>query len=214
MLLEKIKNQSAHVVVIGIGYVGLPLVVEFARAGFAVTGYDKDARKVRLLAAGESYIGDIPTEDLAPHVKTREAARLDAIRARPRRGRRVVVCVPDAAQQDQGPGHALHRRRDRRDRAPPARGHAHRARVDDVPGHDARGARPEAHAAGLRARQGRLRRVLARARRPGQPEVRHAQHAQGHRRRHARVPRGRARALRADHRDASSPSRAPTPRRW
>ena len=38
MLLEKIKDQSAHVVVVGIGYVGLPLVVELARAGFRVTG--------------------------------------------------------------------------------------------------------------------------------------------------------------------------------
>ena len=55
-VVAKINDKSARVVVIGIGYVGLPLVVEFARAGYQVTGYDKDEVKVRLLNAGESYI--------------------------------------------------------------------------------------------------------------------------------------------------------------
>ena len=53
-LRSKIDRREATVVVIGIGYVGLPLVVEFARAGFSVIGYDKDREKVRLLSAGES----------------------------------------------------------------------------------------------------------------------------------------------------------------
>ena len=74
-LLEKIRAKSARVVVMGIGYVGLPLVAEFARAGFRVTGLDKDDRKVRALNAGESYIQDVPETDLAPHVR---AGRLDA----------------------------------------------------------------------------------------------------------------------------------------
>jgi len=65
-LLQKIETKSARIVVIGVGYVGLPLVAEFARAGFRTTGLDKDAEKVRLLNAGESYIADVPTGDLAP----------------------------------------------------------------------------------------------------------------------------------------------------
>ena len=68
-LIQKIENKTARVVVIGIGYVGLPLVLEFARAGFRVTGYDKDQEKVRLLEAGESYIGDVAGGDLAPFVR-------------------------------------------------------------------------------------------------------------------------------------------------
>ncbi|HMI84017.1 MAG TPA: NAD(P)-binding domain-containing protein, partial [Polyangiaceae bacterium] len=67
--ITKINDKSARIVVIGIGYVGLPLVVEFARAGYRVIGYDKDPAKVQLLNSGESYIGDIASQDLAPLVK-------------------------------------------------------------------------------------------------------------------------------------------------
>ena len=73
-LIEKIKRHEGRVVVIGIGYVGLPLVVEFATAGFHVTGYDKDERTVRLLNKGQSYIEDIPTETLEPLVRSGKRA--------------------------------------------------------------------------------------------------------------------------------------------
>ena len=53
---------------IGVGYVGLPLLVELARAGFRATGYDKDRDKVRLLGMGESYIADVPSATLRPLV--------------------------------------------------------------------------------------------------------------------------------------------------
>ncbi len=101
-LSEKIASKSAHVVVMGIGYVGLPLVAEFARAGFRVTGYDKDPEKVRLLAAGESYIDDVSSGELAPHVaagKLRSSmdpavlAEADAI----------VVCVPTPLNKTKDP---------------------------------------------------------------------------------------------------------------
>lgn len=65
-LLEKIEKREARVVVVGIGYVGLPLVVELARAGFHVTGFDKDAAKVKSLNAGVSYIEDIKSAELLP----------------------------------------------------------------------------------------------------------------------------------------------------
>src|SRR5260221_14384628 len=92
-LLAKIASKQAHVVVIGIGYVGLPLVAEFARAGFRVTGLDNDPAKVRLLNAGESYIADVPSSDLAPYVK---AGLLDATtdRAVLAKADAVIVCVP------------------------------------------------------------------------------------------------------------------------
>jgi UDP-N-acetyl-D-glucosamine dehydrogenase len=101
-ILEKISERSAHVVVIGIGYVGLPLVAEFARAGFRVTGLDNDPRKVKALNAGESYIPDVPTADLAPHVAhgrlraTGDAAVL-------READAVVVCVPTPLNKTRDP---------------------------------------------------------------------------------------------------------------
>src|SRR5687767_11643691 len=64
-LLEAIRSKRARVGIIGLGYVGLPLAVEFARAGFDVTGFDVDASKVSLINAGKSYIPDVPDEDLA-----------------------------------------------------------------------------------------------------------------------------------------------------
>ena len=65
-ILDKIAQRRARVVVIGTGYVGLPLIIELAKAGFPVTGYDKDVEKVRMLGRGESYIDDIPSSSLAP----------------------------------------------------------------------------------------------------------------------------------------------------
>jgi len=67
-LLERITNRTAKVGVVGLGYVGLPLAVEFAQAGFTVTGIDLDARKVGELNRGESYIQDVPTSAVAPLV--------------------------------------------------------------------------------------------------------------------------------------------------
>jgi UDP-N-acetyl-D-glucosamine dehydrogenase len=100
--ISKISDKSAHVVVIGIGYVGLPLVVEFARAGYRVTGYDKDPGKVQLLNSGESYIGDIASQDLAPLVKkgllsaSSDPAVLKDADA-------VVVCVPTPLNKTKDP---------------------------------------------------------------------------------------------------------------
>ena len=92
-LREKIQARSAQVVVIGVGYVGLPLVVELASAGFTVTGYDKDREKIRLLGQGESYIGDIPSSVLKPLI---DAGRLKASSDPDVLGTAdaIIVCVP------------------------------------------------------------------------------------------------------------------------
>jgi UDP-N-acetyl-D-glucosamine dehydrogenase len=101
-LLKKIEDRSARVVVVGIGYVGLPLVVELAEAGFHVTGYDKDPEKVRLLNEGVSYIGDISTEKLA-HL--RKTARLDATLDTSvlSEADAVIVCVPTPLNKTKDP---------------------------------------------------------------------------------------------------------------
>ena len=64
-LISAIGDRSARVGVIGLGYVGLPLAMEFARAGFTVTGIDVDAAKIESIRAGKSYITDISDDDLA-----------------------------------------------------------------------------------------------------------------------------------------------------
>ncbi len=65
-LIEKIQSKKAQIGVIGLGYVGLPLVIEFCKAGFRVTGFDIDDTKVALLAKGQSYIKHIDASRLAP----------------------------------------------------------------------------------------------------------------------------------------------------
>ncbi|MBF0207633.1 MAG: nucleotide sugar dehydrogenase [Oligoflexia bacterium] len=62
--LQKIKNRQVKVGVIGLGYVGLPLAIEFARAGFNVVGVDIAKEKVDQLSRGESYILDVKDEDV------------------------------------------------------------------------------------------------------------------------------------------------------
>jgi UDP-N-acetyl-D-glucosamine dehydrogenase len=68
-LLKRIERKEARLGVIGLGYVGLPLAVEFARAGFHVVGYDVDKNKVASLNEGVSYIPDVPSEHLHDVVK-------------------------------------------------------------------------------------------------------------------------------------------------
>ena len=75
ILEEKIRTRRARVGIVGLGYVGLPLAVEFAKAGFSVTGIDISEEKTRRVNAGDSYIGDIPSSTLAPLV---ESGRLRA----------------------------------------------------------------------------------------------------------------------------------------
>jgi len=68
-VLGKIQDRSAVIGVIGLGYVGLPLAVEFAKAGFHVIGYDVSDRVCKLLMRGESHIQDVPASEVAALVK-------------------------------------------------------------------------------------------------------------------------------------------------
>ena len=62
--IERFKNKSLKVGIIGLGYVGLPLGLEFAIKGFDVIGFDVDEKKIPLLMKGESYIKHIPEEKI------------------------------------------------------------------------------------------------------------------------------------------------------
>src|SRR3970040_222800 len=67
-LLSTIRARRAVVGVVGLGYVGLPLAMEFARAGFHVIGFDVSERVVRDVMAGHSHIHGLPDETVAAHV--------------------------------------------------------------------------------------------------------------------------------------------------
>lgn len=101
-LLEKLRTRSAHIVVMGIGYVGLPLVSEIARAGFEVTGLDTDARRVELLGRGVSYLLDVPSAELAAHVAQRRM-RATTDETVIREADVVIVCVPTPLNKTREP---------------------------------------------------------------------------------------------------------------
>jgi len=101
-LLEKLQMKTARIGVVGLGYVGLPLAVEFAHAGFHVTGLDIDQRKVDKLNAGESYIQDIPTAVLKPLV---DSGMLDATSdfSKIRELDTINICVPTPLSKAKDP---------------------------------------------------------------------------------------------------------------
>jgi UDP-N-acetyl-D-glucosamine dehydrogenase len=101
-LLERIQSRRAQVGVIGLGYVGLPLAVEFARAGFTVVGFDVDSRKTDQINNGRSYIPDVREEDLAGQVR---AGRLRATTAMAELAEADVIdiCVPTPLRKTKDP---------------------------------------------------------------------------------------------------------------
>jgi len=101
-LEQKIRTRTARVGVVGLGYVGLPLAVEFARAGFDVTGIDLNEAKVARVNAGDSYVGDVPPATLAPLTaagKLRATTDFGAIA----RLDTVNICVPTPLRKTKDP---------------------------------------------------------------------------------------------------------------
>ncbi|SMC27152.1 UDP-N-acetyl-D-glucosamine dehydrogenase [Desulfacinum hydrothermale DSM 13146] len=92
-LLRKIQNQKATVGIIGLGYVGLPLLIRFGEAGFALIGFDVDSTKINALLHGRSYIRHIPIE---PVQRFLEAGQLDVTVSfeRLKEADCIIICVP------------------------------------------------------------------------------------------------------------------------
>jgi UDP-N-acetyl-D-glucosamine dehydrogenase len=101
-MIAKIKDRRANVSIIGLGYVGLPLSVELAAAGFKVTGFDVSEKKVRLLNSGRSDIDDISDEEVRKMVRSghfrattdpKVLAKMDTI----------SICVPTPLSKTKDP---------------------------------------------------------------------------------------------------------------
>jgi UDP-N-acetyl-D-glucosamine dehydrogenase len=101
-LLDRIQTRRARVGIVGLGYVGLPLAVEFARSGFVTIGIDLDSRKIDTIHQGKSYIPDVPTTEVARLVAARQlhpttdfsaVAALDTIN----------ICVPTPLRKTKDP---------------------------------------------------------------------------------------------------------------
>jgi len=92
-LEKKIKDHQATIAIIGLGYVGLPLAVEFAKSGFSVIGIDVDERKVQNIHSRKSYIQDVPAEEIKYLVaggQLKATTRFDKLKE----ADAIIVCVP------------------------------------------------------------------------------------------------------------------------
>src|SRR5215831_8930368 len=101
-LRRKIESRQARAGVVGLGYVGLPLAVELAHAGFSVVGIDVQASKVDSITRGESYVQDVPTEVLKPLVqagKIRATTDFAAVRELDT----INICVPTPLRKTKDP---------------------------------------------------------------------------------------------------------------
>ncbi len=101
-LIQKIKERNASVGIIGLGYVGLPLVIEFHKAGFPVAGFDIDKKKVEMLNSGKSYIKHILTENIKKLITdgrfnaTTDFSQLKDVDC-------VLICVPTPLDEHREP---------------------------------------------------------------------------------------------------------------
>src|SRR5262245_20010362 len=101
-LQSRLTDRTAAVGVVGLGYVGLPLLVELARAGYEAVGFDLDERKVTALSEGRSYIPDVPTADVSALVAagrlraTTDFSELVKVSS-------VNICVPTPLRKTKDP---------------------------------------------------------------------------------------------------------------
>ena len=169
-LLDKIETRRARAGVVGLGYVGLPLAVELAKAGFRTTGIDLDERKIQAIndgrvvhprcAGGRGPALRKAASSMRPPT-SRSSSELDTIN----------ICVPTPLRKTKDPDMSYIV-----SAVESIAEHLHPGmlivpRIDDLSRHDRRGRAAAARGDRAQGRQGLLPRVLARAGRSGQPDV-------------------------------------------
>jgi UDP-N-acetyl-D-glucosamine dehydrogenase len=101
-IINLIRDKRAHVGVIGLGYVGLPLATEFAGQGFNATGFEVDQKKVEQINAGQSYIGDVSTRQVKAAVDAgRLRATIDFDHLKECDA--IIICVPTPLRKTKEP---------------------------------------------------------------------------------------------------------------
>jgi UDP-N-acetyl-D-glucosamine dehydrogenase len=100
--LQSLTERSTRIGVIGLGYVGLPLLEAFSREGFAVTGIDVDARKIQALQAGKSYIQDIP-DDFVARLNGLPGTVFSSDFAHLKDADALIICVPTPLRKSKEP---------------------------------------------------------------------------------------------------------------
>ncbi len=101
-LLSKIIERKAVVGVIGMGYVGLPLAVEFGRSGLPVIGFELDERRIHQINSGESYIPDVSTEVVRTLVERQKLSATSDF-SRLKETDAVIICVPTPLRKTKEP---------------------------------------------------------------------------------------------------------------
>ncbi len=101
-LLEKIRNKTAKVGVVGLGYVGLPLIDAFIRSGFSAIGYDVDRRKVDALQNGQSYIAHIPAGKIQAWIE-KQSFQATCDMQRLSESDVILICVPTPLSDSRDP---------------------------------------------------------------------------------------------------------------
>ena len=101
-LFQRLQKKTAEVGIIGMGYVGLPLALSFARAGFKVTGFDVDPEKIQKLQKRETYIRHISSSEIAEAIVKRDLRATDDFR-RLRDMDAILICVPTPLDEHREP---------------------------------------------------------------------------------------------------------------
>ena len=101
-IVSLVTEKRAHVGIIGLGYVGLPLVVEFARSGFNATGFEVDAQKAARINSGASYIGDVDSK-LVKELVDRERLRATTDFDHLKECDAIIICVPTPLRKTKEP---------------------------------------------------------------------------------------------------------------
>src|SRR4030042_2869477 len=101
-IIQKIQKKEMLIGVIGLGYVGLPLVLRFCEVGYKVLGFDVDSKKISSLKQGRSYIKTIPSSQISPFIKngqfdvTDDFSRLSETDC-------ILICVPTPLTEKKEP---------------------------------------------------------------------------------------------------------------
>jgi UDP-N-acetyl-D-glucosamine dehydrogenase len=101
-IIDLIRTKGAHIGVVGLGYVGLPLLAEFARSGFQATGFEVDEAKAAQINAGESYIGDVASsviKKLVDSKRLRATTKFENLKECDA----VIICVPTPLRKTKEP---------------------------------------------------------------------------------------------------------------